>query len=112
MFWVTEPIPGTELWRQAGRYGSFDTSGRFTNLIVSGSTRVWVPDGWDREELEALAASATLRFYRRPKAIWQAAKTLFHVPFRRWPAYVAAALLLCLRLARQKGRTRAVWRSR
>ncbi len=91
LFWIAEPVPGTEMWKQAEEYGSFDTSGRFVNIIVPGCKAVWVPSGRERGELEGLASSAFLRFYLRPKTILRVFLDLFHVPPRRSLRYMWAA---------------------
>jgi anaerobic magnesium-protoporphyrin IX monomethyl ester cyclase len=83
VFPITEPYPGTELWVDAQKYGSFDTSGRYKNGLLSENSAVWVPHGRTREELESLMILAMRRFYWRPKAVWRGFLNFFHIPFPR-----------------------------
>ena len=83
VFPITEPYPGTELWVDAKKYGTFDCSGRYQNNLLSENSAVWIPHGRTREELEELAEYAMRRFYLRPCSIWRGIKNFAYLPFRR-----------------------------
>ncbi|MBL8018343.1 MAG: cobalamin-dependent protein [Leptospirales bacterium] len=80
IFPITEPYPGTEMWVDAQKYGTFDTSGKFKNNLLSENSAVWVPHGRNREELEKFAASAMRQFYFRPRIIWRSFLNLLLMP--------------------------------
>jgi radical SAM superfamily enzyme YgiQ (UPF0313 family) len=90
VFPITEPYPGTELWVDAEKYGTFDTSGKYRNNLLSENAAVWVPRGRTREELEQLSVLAMRKFYFRPRTIWQGIKNFRHLPFPRAVRYFAA----------------------
>ncbi len=88
VFPITEPYPGTELWIDATKYGTFDTSGKHKNNLLSENSAVWVPNGRTREELEELAGLAMRKFYFRPQSVWLAVMNFFHLPLGRAFRYV------------------------
>src|SRR5207253_6721699 len=63
VFPITEPYPGTELWVDAAKYGTFDTTGKYRNNLLSENSAVWIPHGRTREELQDLSQYAMRRFY-------------------------------------------------
>jgi anaerobic magnesium-protoporphyrin IX monomethyl ester cyclase len=83
VFPITEPYPGTELWIDAQKYGTFDTSGKYENSLLSENSAVWIPHGRTREELEKKAQLAMRSFYWRPRAFKRAALNFFHLPMGR-----------------------------
>ncbi|OGW80529.1 MAG: hypothetical protein A3G33_09485 [Omnitrophica bacterium RIFCSPLOWO2_12_FULL_44_17] len=89
-FPICEPYPGTELWIDAVKYGTFDTSGRYRNNLLSENAAVWIPHGRTRKELEQLSIYAMKRFYFRPRIIWQGFKNFFHLPIKRATNYFIA----------------------
>lgn len=88
VFPITEPYPGTELWVDAEKFGTFDASGKYANNLLSESSAVWIPNGRSREELEDLAQLAMRRFYFRPRQLFRAVANLFDLPFSRALRYV------------------------
>lgn len=93
IFGLTEPFPGTELWVDAKKYGKFDTSGKYSNVLLSESSAVWVPNGRTREELKDFVEEAMWKFYIRPKSISRAIKNFFQMPAGRafrflWSGFV------------------------
>lgn len=87
VFPITEPYPGTELWIDALRYGSFDDSGTYKNNLLSENAAVWVPNGRTRKELENLAVKAMRRFYMRPRQVWLGVLNFFYCPIGRASRY-------------------------
>jgi radical SAM superfamily enzyme YgiQ (UPF0313 family) len=92
VFPITEPYPGTELWVDAQKYGTFDASGKYRNNLLSENSAVWIPHGRTREELEIAATHAMRRFYFRPHQIWIGLKNFFHLPFPRALRYFGAGV--------------------
>jgi radical SAM superfamily enzyme YgiQ (UPF0313 family) len=92
LFPITEPYPGTELWIDAKRYGTFDTSGKYRNNLLSENSAVWIPQGRTREELETLSRYAMRRFYLRPRQIWRGVLNFFYLPPGRAFRYFAAGV--------------------
>ncbi len=92
VFPITEPYPGTELWVDAHKYGSFDNTGNYTNSLLSEHSAVWIPHGRSREELEKLALRAMQLFYFRPRQILKALGNLFVLPPRRAARYILAGI--------------------
>lgn len=88
VFPITEPYPGTELWVDAKKFGSFDTSGKYANNLLSESSAVWIPHGRTREELEMLAQLAMRKFYFRPRQLFRTIRNLFDLPFSRAMRYL------------------------
>lgn len=83
IFPIMEPYPGTELWVDAQKYGTFDTSGKYKNNLLSENSAVWIPNGRSREELEDLASYAMRKFYMRPRVIWRSILNIMWLPFGR-----------------------------
>lgn len=92
VFPITEPYPGTELWVDAQRYGTFDASGRYKNALLSENSAVWIPHGRTREELDRLASVGMLKFYMRRRQIWLGFVNFFHAPFPRAIRYFLGGL--------------------
>jgi radical SAM superfamily enzyme YgiQ (UPF0313 family) len=92
VFPICEPYPGTELWVDAQKYGTFDSSGRYQNNLLSENSAVWVPNGRTREELEQLSVLAMRKFYWRPRIVWQGFKNFFHLPPKRAIQYFLAGI--------------------
>lgn len=90
VFPITEPYPGTELWVDAQTFGTFDTSGKYKNNLLSENSAVWVPHGRTREELEKLASLAMWKFYMRPKVIWRSVKNIMKMPLGRAMRFYSA----------------------
>jgi len=93
IFGITEPYPGTELWIDAAKYGSFDDSGRYQNNLLSENAAVWIPEGRTREELKDYVETAMFKFYMRPTAWWRSIRNFWKLPVRRafrylWAGYV------------------------
>lgn len=59
------PFPGSELYRTATQYGTFDKDWRRMNTIET----VFVPNGFTGAEMEAVRAKILRRFYLRPGII-------------------------------------------
>ena len=97
VFPITEPYPGTELWVDAQRYGTFDESGKHKNALLSENAAVWVPNGRTRRELEDAAAQAMRRFYLRPRQIWLGLLNFFHCPIRRALRYFGGGAVYFVR---------------
>jgi radical SAM superfamily enzyme YgiQ (UPF0313 family) len=92
VFPITEPYPGTELWVDAERHGTFDASGRYRNNLLSEHAAVWVPHGRTREELEDLAAMAMRRFYLRPRQLLRVLRNFALMPPMRAVRYAMAGI--------------------
>ena len=62
-----QPLPGSELYETAGKYGSFDPSwDRFNTFSIN-----FIPKGFTRDQLVAYSKYFWNRFYLRPHIIWQ-----------------------------------------
>lgn len=62
-----QPLPGSELYETAGKYGSFDPSwDRFNTFSIN-----FIPKGFTRDMLVAYSKYFWNRFYLRPHIIWQ-----------------------------------------
>jgi len=62
-----QPLPGSELYETAGRYGTFDPSwDRFNTFSIN-----FIPKGFTRDNLVAYSKYFWNRFYLRPHIIWQ-----------------------------------------
>ena len=92
VFPITEPYPGTELWVDAQKYGTFDSSGKYQNNLLSENSAVWVPHGRTREDLETHAQLAMRKFYLRPRILFQALLNFWHLPTRRALRYLWSGL--------------------
>ena len=67
-----QPLPGSELYETAGRYGSFDPSwDRFNTFSIN-----FVPQGFTRDQLVAYSRYFWRRFYLRPRIWFQEARKL------------------------------------
>ena len=84
IFGITEPYPGTELWIDAQKYGSFDTTGRYRNSLLSEHAAVWIPNGRTRDELKAFVEKCMWKFYFRPKSISTMLSNYVRMPLSRW----------------------------
>lgn len=62
-----QPLPGSELYETAGRYGEFDPSwDRFNTFSIN-----FIPKGFTRDNLVMYSKYFWNRFYLRPHIIWQ-----------------------------------------
>ena len=94
IFPITEPFPGTELWVDAEKYGTFEKSGDYKNELLSENSAVWVPHGRTRVELEKLAKSAIWKFYLRPRVVWRGLMQFRYAPIQRVLRYFYAGIHL------------------
>lgn len=70
------PYPGTELYNNADKYGSFNADWRAMNQL----TTVFVPFGLTKEDIEIARAKMLRMFYLRPKIIWAKIQQAFFNP--------------------------------
>jgi radical SAM superfamily enzyme YgiQ (UPF0313 family) len=96
VFPITEPYPGTELWIDAQKYGSFDTTGNHQNSLLSESAAVWIPHGRTRQELLELSHFAMRRFYLRPRQIMTVLRNFAYMPPGRAFRYLIAGIKFML----------------
>ena len=62
-----QPLPGSELYETAGKYGEFDPSwDRFNTFSIN-----FIPHGFTRDDLVAYSKYFWRKFYLRPKIWWQ-----------------------------------------
>lgn len=62
-----QPLPGSELYETAGKYGEFDPSwDRFNTFSIN-----FIPKGFTRDNLVMYSKYFWNRFYLRPHIIWQ-----------------------------------------
>ena len=62
-----QPLPGSELYETAGKYGTFDPSwDRFNTFSIN-----FIPQGFTRDNLVSYSKYFWNRFYLRPHIIWQ-----------------------------------------
>lgn len=93
IFGVTEPYPGTEMWRDCLKSGYFiEADDAHVNHLLPNFSRIWVPKGRTRDELEASVQAAYRRFYLRPQIIWKWLQNLIHIPVGRSLRYVRAGV--------------------
>ena len=65
-----QPLPGSELYETAGKYGSFDASwDRFNTFSIN-----FIPHGLTRNDLIYYSRLFWKKFYLRPRVIWQELK--------------------------------------
>lgn len=83
LFYMMEPYPGTEMWGDAVKNGTFISDPRFSNNLLANFDKVWVPNGRTREELSELQSRAMSSFYLRPKIILQWLMECTHIGWRR-----------------------------
>ena len=83
IFGITEPYPGTELWVDAQKYGYFDTTGKYSNNLLSEHAAVWIPNNRTRDELKDWVDVAMRRFYLRPRTIFRVIQNFRHLPLHR-----------------------------
>ena len=82
-----QPLPGSELYETAWRYGDFDPSwDRFNTFSIN-----FVPYGFTRDDLIAYSKLFWRRFYLRPHVMWHELKKLRTVEDlkRLWLAFKA-----------------------
>jgi len=66
------PLPGSEVWDSASDYGDFIPDwGRCNTFSIN-----FIPFGLSRETLLGMSKKAWLRFYLRPRIIWQELKKM------------------------------------
>jgi len=70
------PFPGTELYRRAAEFGSFDDDWRKLNLLNA----VFIPHGLTAEDLVRAQREMTRRFYLRPRVVVDYAGRLLRNP--------------------------------
>lgn len=92
VFPILEPYPGTELWGDAKKFGTFDGSGKYRNNLLTEASAVWIPHGRTREELEKMAYLAMKKFYFRPKQVLRTILNFYHLPLKRALRYIWAGL--------------------
>jgi anaerobic magnesium-protoporphyrin IX monomethyl ester cyclase len=90
IFGILEPYPGTEMWLDTKRYGTFDDTGKYQNNLLSENAAVWVPHGRTREELKDAVEQAMQRFYLRPSALYRAVRNFWLLPPKRAFRYLWA----------------------
>src|SRR3990167_10918220 len=82
-----QPLPGSELYETAGRYGLFDPSwDRFNTFSIN-----FIPYGFTRDDLVAYSKIFWRKFYLRPHIMWhevQKLRTLEDLK-RLWLAFKA-----------------------
>jgi radical SAM superfamily enzyme YgiQ (UPF0313 family) len=61
------PFPGSELYRVADQYGTFERDWRKMNVLNT----VFVPHGFVLRDLETARADILKAFYLRPRVIWR-----------------------------------------
>lgn len=87
------PLPGSPIYDTIGQYGKFDGAWDRMNFVNS----VFVPDGFDKSDLERIAQNAYKEFYLRPKIIFsflKRAKNIrsFYSLFRNFIAFLKIVL--------------------
>ena len=92
IFPIFEPYPGTEIWEDAIKHGSFIDTGEHQNHLLNNFDKIWVPEGRSREELESTARQAFKTFYLRPKTAWTWLRNLPNMPLKRVARFVWAGL--------------------
>jgi anaerobic magnesium-protoporphyrin IX monomethyl ester cyclase len=93
IFGVTEPYPGTEMWKDCLKSGYFIEAGdEHTNHLLPNFSKIWVPEGRTRDELEASVQDAYRRFYFRPRIMWKWMQNLAHIPLGRSLRYLKAGI--------------------
>ncbi len=84
IFGITEPYPGTEMWGDAVKEGYFvEANENLTNHLLANFSKIWVPNGRKREELEELTRTAYRKFYFRPKIFFRWLRNFLHIPIGR-----------------------------
>ena len=79
---IMEPYPGTDMWNDALKSGYFmDTDSQYNNILLTNFSKIWVPHGRTRKELEDAVHQAMRRFYLRPRQILQ---YVFNIPHAGW----------------------------
>ena len=67
-----QPLPGSELYETAGKFGDFDPSwDRFNTFSIN-----FIPRGFDRDNLVRYSKYFWRRFYLRPHILWQELKKI------------------------------------
>jgi radical SAM superfamily enzyme YgiQ (UPF0313 family) len=74
------PFPGTELYRRAAEFGTFDDDWRKLNLLNA----VFIPHGLTAADLLRAQQELTRRFYLRPRVIADYAGRLLRNPRMAW----------------------------
>lgn len=69
------PLPGTELWDVADKFGTFD-KGKIEAINYLSNSPAFVPFGLTEEILTRKFREAYLSFYFNPRVIWRHLKTL------------------------------------
>lgn len=66
------PLPGSEIYEQANKYGTFDPSWRKMNTLLIN----FIPRGFTREDLVYYSKLFWRSFYLQPKVIWREFKRI------------------------------------
>ena len=97
IFGVTEPYPGTEMWKDCLDTGYFiDADDEHVNHLLPNFSRIWVPNNRTRDELEVAVREAYQRFYLRPLVIWKWLLNFVHIPPGRSLRYLKAGVIYLL----------------
>ena len=96
-FTITIPYPGTELAKEAEKFGTFTSSSKtWDNYLTWGgfsdTELPWISEGRTSEELKELQRKALKEFYFRPKVIIRKMFKIDNLPILR--KYVLGALAL------------------
>ena len=83
IFPIFEPYPGTEIWKDSLERGYFVNSGKYTNYLLTNTSKIWVPNGTTRSNLENLSRLAFKKFFLRPKTVRVWLINLFNMPYKR-----------------------------
>ncbi|MBN1689171.1 MAG: radical SAM protein [Candidatus Omnitrophica bacterium] len=93
IFGITEPYPGTDLWNDALQEGYFiEADDQHTNVLLPNFSKIWVPNGRKRSELEAMNRRAYKSFYFRPRAFLRWLINFAHIPLGRSFRYIKAGV--------------------
>lgn len=81
IFGITEPYPGTDMWKDALKEGYFiNADSKHSNHLLPNFNKIWVPNGRDRDELEKLTRTAYREFYLRPRIFLRWLRNFLHIP--------------------------------
>lgn len=95
------PLPGSEIYEQASKYGTWDPSWKKMNTLLIN----FIPRGMTREDLVYYSKLFWRSFYLQPKVIWRELSRLKHVEdFKRLGLAIKSFVKVTL-LRRNKVRT-------
>lgn len=93
IFGITEPYPGTEMWRDCLKQGYFvDADDEHCNHLLPNFSKIWVPNGRTRDELEMSVQEAYRRFYLRPSILFKWLRNFAQIPPGRSFRYLWAGI--------------------